>query len=106
MRIVTAAIAAAAAAALVGCGRPDDMEEMVRAALVQANIRRVEVRADEGGVRLTGTVDTLADRTRAVELATAIIGTAGEVENEIAVTGLGPVHGDSSPAAPSEAGRP
>ena len=91
MRKWTPAIAAAAAAAMVACGRADDTEEMVRAALVQADIREVDVVADEDTVRLTGTVDTLADRTRAVELAAAIVGTAAAVRNEITVTGLGPL---------------
>ena len=72
-----------------GCVRPDNTEEMVRGALEQANIGEVDVDRDQQTVRLTGTVDTLADRARAEELATAIVGTTGHVENEIVVAGLG-----------------
>jgi hypothetical protein len=86
----------AAAAVLVGCGTANDTEEMVRAALLQSNIRDVDVVADEGVVRLTGQVDTLADRTRAVELAAAIAGAGARVENGIAVTGLGPLGNDAA----------
>jgi osmotically-inducible protein OsmY len=85
-------VAAGFAAALtLACGRTGDTEEMVRDALYQANIRAVDVHLErsEQTVRLTGTVETLADRVRAHELATAIVGTSGHVENEIAVEGLG-----------------
>ena len=87
-------MAAVVAAALTfACGRAGDTEEMVRDALYQSNIRDVDVHLDrsEQTVRLTGTVETLADRVRAQELATAIVGTSGQVENRIAVEGLGAV---------------
>ena len=84
---------AIAAGLAFACVQSGNTEEMVRDALVQANIREVDVHLDsaEQRVRLTGTVETLADRVRAQELATAIVGTTGHVENEIAVEGLGVV---------------
>jgi hypothetical protein len=89
------------AALLLACTPSDDMEEMVRDALKQANVGEVEVHRDANTVHLTGTVDTLADRSRAEELAAAIVGTAGRVSNEIAVTGLGPLESSESNARSS-----
>ena len=86
------------AALLLACAPSDDMEEMVRDALKQANVGEVEVHRDVTTLHLTGTVDTLADRSRAEELAAAIVGTSGRVSNEIAVTGLGPLE----PSGPSD----
>jgi hypothetical protein len=84
---------------VLACGRPGDTEEMVEDALYQANIRDVDVHRDRSQqiVRLTGTVETLADRVRAHELATAIVGTSGRVENEISVEGLGVVEPRRNP---------
>ncbi len=101
MRDWTAWSAVILVAMAVACGPSDDTEEIVRAALVQASIPGVTVAADEDVVRLSGSVDTLADRTRAVELATAIVGAARRVENDIAVTGLGPL-GEGGAAAAGE----
>lgn len=94
MRGWTAAAGAFVMAIAVACGPADDTEEMVRAALAQANLDEVDVSADEGIVRLSGTVDTLADRTRAVELASVLVGDTARVDNQIAVSGLGPAGGD------------
>jgi osmotically-inducible protein OsmY len=79
------------AALTLACGSPDDTEEMVRGALEQANLRTVDVDLDDAAhtVRLTGTVDTLSDRARAEEVAAAVVGTTGEVQNDIVVAGLG-----------------
>ena len=84
-------VAALAAALTFACGRPDDTEEMVRDALDQANFGEIDVELDrtEQTFHLTGTVETLADRVRAQELAAAIVGTTGQVENDITVEGLG-----------------
>ena len=97
MRIWTFSSVGIVMALAAACGPSDDTEEIVRAALVQASIPGVTVDADEAVVRLSGSVDTLADRIRAVELATAIVGAARRVENDIAVTGLGPL-GAGGPA--------
>jgi osmotically-inducible protein OsmY len=84
---------------MLACGQTGDTEEMVRDALSQANIREVDVHLDraEQTVRLSGTVETLADRLRAHELATAIVGTSGHIENQIAVEGLGAVEPRRNP---------
>jgi hypothetical protein len=94
-------VAALAASVMLACGQNGDTEEMVRDALYQANIREVDIDVhldrEEQTVRLTGTVETLADRVRAQELATAIVGTSGQIENEIAVEGLGAVEPRRNP---------
>jgi len=83
----------ASAVLMLACGRPDDTEEVVRQTLESSNIRGVTVSVDREPhiVHLSGTVETLADRTRAVELAAAVVGSQGRVRNEIQVDGLGPV---------------
>lgn len=106
MRLKKAGGAAIAAAMLVlACGAPDDTEEAVRAALAQANMPDVRVARENDTLRLTGTVDTLAERTRAVELASVIAGSAAQVRNEIAVTGLGPL-GETTDAGTPGGGQP
>ena len=82
---------ALAAAVTLACGPTTDTEETLRSALKQTNIRDVDVDLDAAThtVHLTGTVDTLADRVRAEEVAAAVVGTTGEVRNDIVVSGLG-----------------
>ncbi len=75
----------------MGCERRPDTAENVRKALEQANMQTVEVAVvdDEAQVvHLQGTVGTLADRTRADEIATAVVGTSGRVLNDLTVEGL------------------
>lgn len=74
----------------VACGRGVDMKENVQNALDQANIENVavDVDRDENIVHLKGTVGTIADRTRAEEIANAAVGTSGRVLNELTVEGL------------------
>ncbi len=86
--------------ALVACAG-DGTAERVHDALIASGIEEVDVRADGERIRLSGTVDTLADRTRAVELATAVAGTSVVVTNAISVSGIGPL--DGSPTEPSPA---
>jgi osmotically-inducible protein OsmY len=76
--------------AAVACDRGPDTAENVRKALEQANMDTVEVEVDDEAniVHLQGTVGTLADRTRANEVATAVVGTSGRVLNELTVEGL------------------
>lgn len=76
--------------ATFACGRGPDTEENVRKALDQANISSVTVDVDEdaGVVHLSGTVDSMSDRTRAEEVAAAAVGTSGRVLNEVTVRGL------------------
>jgi hyperosmotically inducible protein len=83
--------AAAIAIFLVGaCSRTPEAEENVRKALDEADIEEVEVYVDEEAtvVHLAGTVETLADRTRAGEIAAATVGTTGRVINELTVQAL------------------
>ena len=83
----------------------DTTEEMVRDALTASGIEQVDVRAEQGTIRLSGTVDTLADRSRAVELAAAIVGASASVENDISVSGLGPVEHRRTDRPPAETER-
>ena len=85
--LVAIALVFAAASA---CDRSPDTEENVRKALDQANIETVEVDVDHEAniVHLQGTVGTMADRTRANEIATAVVGTSGRVLNELTVESL------------------
>jgi osmotically-inducible protein OsmY len=80
----------AVAAVGIGCGRGPDTEENVRKALDQANMQAVQVDVDDNAniVHLKGTVETISDRTRAEEVASATVGTTGRVLNELTVKGL------------------
>lgn len=80
----------AVAAVGIGCGRAPDTEENVRKALDQANMQVVQVEVDDDAniVHLKGTVETIGDRTRAEEVASATVGTTGRVLNELTVKGV------------------
>lgn len=80
----------AVAAVGIGCGRGPDTEENVRKALDQANMQAVQVEVDDNAniVHLKGTVESVGDRTRAEEVASATVGTTGRVLNELTVKGL------------------
>ena len=80
----------AVAAAAVGCGSAPDTEGNVRKALDQANMQVVQVQVDDDAniVHLKGSVDTMDERTRAEEVASAAVGTTGRVLNELTVKGL------------------
>ena len=84
------AAALAATVVWVGCGGTPDTEANVRNALDEANIDSVEVyvNGEANVVHLSGTVETLADRTRAEEVAAAAVGTTGRVINELTVEAL------------------
>jgi osmotically-inducible protein OsmY len=85
--LVAAAIAACAGAA---CQRGPDTEGNLRKALDQANMQQVTVSVDDDEhiVHLKGVVGSMADRTRAQEVADAVVGTSGRVLNELTVKGL------------------
>jgi osmotically-inducible protein OsmY len=76
--------------AAIACDRGPNTEENIRKALDQANMNAVQVDVDDEAriVHLQGTVGTMADRTRANEIATAVVGTSGRVLNELTVEGL------------------
>ena len=79
-----------ALAAVAACDTGPDTEDSVREALAHANMKAVKVEVDEDAniVHLHGTVNTIADRTRANEIATAVVGTSGRVLNDLTVEGL------------------
>jgi osmotically-inducible protein OsmY len=81
---------AAAAFASVGCHRGPDVGGNVRKALDQANMQEVTVKVDDPSniVHLKGTVGSMAVRSRAQEVADAVVGTSGRVLNELTVKGL------------------
>jgi len=73
-----------------GCHRGPDTQGNLRKALDQANMQQVEVKVDgdEHIVHLRGTVGSMADRSRAQEVADAVVGTSGRVLNELTIKGL------------------
>lgn len=74
----------------VACHRGPDTEGTLRNALAQANMQQVEVKvdSDEHIVHLKGMVGSMAERSRAEEVADAVVGTSGRVLNELTVKGL------------------
>jgi osmotically-inducible protein OsmY len=89
MNVWLAALAVAACAG-AGCRRGPDVEGNVRKALDQANMQEVAVKVDGESsiVHLKGTVGSMAVRSRAQEVADAVVGTSGRVLNELTVKGL------------------
>lgn len=85
------AIGALASAVSVGaCQREPDVEEMAEGALQSVALEnKVDANFDRsaGVVRLSGTVDSADQRTRAGDAVRASIGTHAEVANEIVVEG-------------------
>jgi osmotically-inducible protein OsmY len=77
-------------ALVVACSSRPDTKGNVEKALDQANIDNVAVQVDDDAnvVHLKGTVQSMADRTRAEEIAVAAVGTSGRVLNELTVAGL------------------
>jgi osmotically-inducible protein OsmY len=73
-----------------GCRRGPDTEGNVRKALDQANMQQVDIKVDdeERIVHLQGIVGSMAERSRAQEVADAVVGTSGRVLNELTVRGL------------------
>jgi osmotically-inducible protein OsmY len=89
MSKVTSAVAVALLGA-VACDRAPDTDERLRQALDQANMQAVtaDVDADANVVHLKGAVENMSERTRAGEVAAAVVGTSGQVLNEVTVRGL------------------
>lgn len=81
---------AAAACLGVACHRAPDTKDTLRKALDQANMRHVDIKVDndEHIVHLKGVVGSMAERSRAEEVADAVVGTSGRVLNEVTVKGL------------------
>jgi osmotically-inducible protein OsmY len=77
-------------AALVGaCNREPDPEDQISRDLKSANIDEVSVDYDSTTkvVHLKGAVDNPAEKSRAEDIATKAVGTAGTVANELTVKG-------------------
>jgi osmotically-inducible protein OsmY len=74
----------------LACHRAPDPKDTLRKALDQANMQQVEVKVDndEHIVHLKGVVGSMAERSRAAEVADAVVGTSGRVLNELTVKGL------------------
>jgi len=87
MCLVAAAVAASVGA---GCHRGPDTKGNLRKALDQANMQHVDVKVDDDEriVHLKATVGSMAERSRAQEVADAVVGTTGRVLNELSVKGL------------------
>ena len=90
MRINVCAGVVAAVCIGAACQRGPDTESTLRKALDQANMHTVDVKVDndEHIVHLKGVVGSLADRSRAEEVAGAVVGTSGRVLNELTVKGI------------------
>ena len=84
------AIVVAVACIGSGCHRGPDTKNNVRKALDQANMQQVDVKVDDGAniVHLQGTVGSMEERSRAQEVADAVVGTTGRVLNEVTVKGV------------------
>ena len=85
---VCAVVAAACLSA--ACQRSPDTNDTLRKALDQANMHHVDVKVDndEHIVHLKGVVGSIAERSRAEEVADAVVGTSGRVLNELTVKGI------------------
>ena len=85
-----AVLVTTAVCATYGCQRGPDTKGDVRKALDQANMPAVEVKVDtdEHIVHLQGIVGSMAERSRAQEVADAVVGTSGRVLNELTVKGV------------------
>ena len=72
------------------CHRAPDTEDTLRKALDQSNMHQVDVKVDtdEHIVHLKGVVGSMTERSRAEEVAGAVVGTSGRVLNELTVKGL------------------
>jgi osmotically-inducible protein OsmY len=87
---VCAAALVTAASLGTGCHRGPNTGDNLRKALDQANMQHVDVKVDDDEhiVHLKGVVSSMADRSRAQEVADAVVGTSGRVLNELSVKGL------------------
>ena len=87
LRVCAATVAACLS---VACHRAPDTKDTLRKALDQANMHQVDVKVDdtERIVHLQGTVGSMSERSRAEEVADAVVGTSGRVLNELTVKGL------------------
>lgn len=75
---------------LAGCNRGPDPKKQVDDALKQANVEHVDVNYDRDAkvVHLKGEVDSTAEKVRAEQVASQVVGTSGRVLNEVTVKGV------------------
>jgi osmotically-inducible protein OsmY len=90
MKLSVCATIAAAVCVGWACQRGPDTKGNLRKALDQANMPQVNLKVDnnEHIVHLNGVVNSMADRSRAQEVADTVVGTSGRVLNELTVKGL------------------
>jgi osmotically-inducible protein OsmY len=90
IRVLLAATLLTAAPAMTGCSREPDVRDQLSSSLEQAKIDNVNVDWDTDAkvAHLKGEVKTSADRQKAEEIATAVVGTSGTVLNELTVEGM------------------
>ena len=90
MRFRVCTMGVAAVCFGLACDRGPQTQDTLRKALDQANMHQVEVKVDndEHIVHLKGMVGSMAERSRAEEVAGAVVGTSGRVLNELTVKGL------------------
>jgi osmotically-inducible protein OsmY len=90
MKFRVCAMAVAAACLGLSCHRDPETKDTVRKALDQANMQQVDIKVDndEHIVHLKGVVGSMAERSRAEEVADAVVGTSGRVLNELTIKGL------------------
>jgi osmotically-inducible protein OsmY len=75
----------------VGCSHKPDPTENVSKALKDENLDDVRFTWDEDAriAHLSGTVDTVSDRTRAEDIAATAVGTSGKVLNDLIIESAG-----------------
>jgi osmotically-inducible protein OsmY len=77
----------ALALAAFACNKGPDPSPFTEKALKEANLTAVTVKWDDDAriAHLRGTVDSVADRDKAEEVASAAVGTSGKVLNEVTI---------------------
>ncbi len=90
LRAGTTVVLALSLSMAMACGGRDNTPQNVSKALKQAELDKVNVDYDKNAkiVHLKGSVGSLAERTKAEEVATAAVGTSGRVLNELTVVGM------------------
>ena len=99
MKLITriAVVGVLAAALSAGaCNRANDPTKTTETALKESNLGAVKVDWDKEAhvAHLKGTVDTVSERERAEQVATAAVGTSGKVLNEVTVKGMNDKNAD------------
>jgi osmotically-inducible protein OsmY len=88
----TASAVLALSVAVFGCNtnRGPDPKKQVDDALKNANVQHVDVNYDRDAkiVKLQGEVESPAEKARAEQVATQVVGTSGRVLNEVTVKGV------------------